>query len=159
MYFSLGPCPIYGSFQGLRFYTASGNHEDDYNPLFHPRLNNRPIRQQYDKEHLSHRSLHRVRKANEPEWNRTCPKFLSLQCADLYVVEGRHKIGSDLCRFLLGYGIGRILLTGFKHVLKRTAVLGRASASCCVTADLDSWKQSRSILHPAAANTRNRAAP
>jgi hypothetical protein len=45
-------------------------------PLLDSRHNHRPIRQQYDKKHLSHRPFDRVRKANEPEWNRVCPKFL-----------------------------------------------------------------------------------
>ena len=52
---------------------------------------------------------------------------MRLQCADLYVVKGRHKIGSDLCHFLFGYGIGGILITGLENVFQRAAVLGRAS--------------------------------
>src|ERR1700722_17291664 len=96
-------------------------------PFLHPRHNNRSIRKQDYEEHLSQRSFDRVRKGNEPEWNRGRPKFLSLQRADLYVVKSRHKIGSDLSRFLFGYGVGRILFTGLKDVFERAAVLGRAS--------------------------------
>jgi hypothetical protein len=85
-------------------------------PLFHPRHNNRPIRQQDDEEHILDWSFNRVRKAYKPKRNRRCAKFLSLQCSDLYVVKSRHKIGSDLSRFLFGYGVGRILFTGLKDV-------------------------------------------
>ncbi len=92
----------------------------------HARHNNRPIRQQDDKEHLSQWSFNRVRKANEPVWNRLCPELLGFQCADLYVVKGRHKVCGDLSSFLFGYGVGRILFTRLKDVLKRAAVLGRA---------------------------------
>jgi hypothetical protein len=42
------------------------------------------------------------------------------------VVKSRHKIGSDLSRFLFGYGVGRILFTGLEDVLQSAAVLGRA---------------------------------
>jgi 5-methylcytosine-specific restriction endonuclease McrA len=48
-------------------------------PLFHPWLNNPPIRQQNDKKTLSHRPLDRVRKANEPKGDRTCPELLRLK--------------------------------------------------------------------------------
>ena len=33
-------------------------------------------------------------------------EFLSLKCADLDVVKGRHKVGGDLCRFFFGYVCG-----------------------------------------------------
>ena len=69
----------------------------------------------------------RVREANEPERYRLRPKFLSFQRADLYVVESRHEVCGDLCRFLFRYGVGRILFTSFKHLFERTAVLSRAS--------------------------------
>jgi hypothetical protein len=98
-------------------------------PLLHARLNNRSIRQQNDKEHLPQRPFDRVRKADQPEWDRTCPKFLSLRCADLYVVKCRHKVGGDLCHFLFGYALWDILLIAFENVFQRAAVLGRASVS------------------------------
>jgi hypothetical protein len=47
-------------------------------PLRHFRLNNRPVRQQNDKEHLAQRSFDRVREANMPERNRRCSKLLRL---------------------------------------------------------------------------------
>jgi hypothetical protein len=74
-------------------------------------------------------SLDRVRKANEPKWDWTCPELSRFECADLYGIKGRHKISSDLSRFLLRYGVGRILFTGFKGVFQRAPVLGRASVS------------------------------
>jgi hypothetical protein len=43
------------------------------------------------------------------------------------VIKGRHEVGGDLSRFLFRYGIGRILFTGFKHVLKRSTIFRRAS--------------------------------
>ena len=70
------------------------------------RLDNRPIRQEDDKEPLAQRSFGRVRKANEPEGNRTCPEFLRFQCSDLEVVKGHHKVRSYLSRFLFGYRVG-----------------------------------------------------
>jgi len=138
-----------------------GGNRTHLQPSRHSRLNNGPVGQEHDKEHLSQRSLDRVRKANKPIRERSCPKFLRFQCSNLYVIKGGHKVGSNLCGFLFGYGIRRILFTGLKDVFQRAAVLGRASVSCFVTADLDSWKQSRSrsLFHPAAANTRNRSAP
>ncbi len=63
----------------------------------------------------------------EGDWN--CPELLGLKCADLYVVKSRHKIGSNLSSLLFGYGVRRILFTGFKHVLKCSAILGSASVS------------------------------
>ena len=89
----------------------------------------RPIRQQNDKKHLSQWPLDRVRKANEPKWDRRRSKFLSLQCADLYVVEGRHEVCGDLSRLLFRYGVWRILFTSLKDVFQRTAIFGRASVS------------------------------
>jgi hypothetical protein len=76
---------------------------------------------------LSQCPFNRVRKADEPERDRLRPKFLSFQRADLYVVEGSHKVCGDLCNFLFGYGIGRVLITGLENVFERTAVLSRAS--------------------------------
>jgi hypothetical protein len=38
--------------------------------------NNRPIRQQNDEEHLTHRPLDRVSKGDQPKWKGRCPKFL-----------------------------------------------------------------------------------
>jgi hypothetical protein len=58
-----------------------------------------------------------------------CPKFLSLQRADLYMVKGRHEIRCDLSRFFFRHGVGRILFTGLKNVFQRAAVFGRASVS------------------------------
>jgi hypothetical protein len=66
-------------------------------------------------------------KQTEPKWDRRCPKFLSLQCADQFVVEDRHEVCGDFCRFLFRYGVGRVLITGLKDVLQRTAILGSAS--------------------------------
>jgi hypothetical protein len=106
---------------------ATGRDGTTLQPVLHLWHHNRPIQQQNDKEHLSHRPLDRVRKANEPEWNRLRPKFLSLQRADLNTIKGRHKISSNFSRFLFGYGIGRILFTGLKDVFQRAAVLGCAS--------------------------------
>jgi hypothetical protein len=94
-----------------------------YHSFPHSGHNNRPIRQQNDKEHLPQRPLDRVRKADEPERYRLRPKFLSLQRADLYVIEYRHKVCGDFCHFLFGYGIGRILFT----TLKATAMTNRSS--------------------------------
>jgi hypothetical protein len=80
-------------------------------PLFHPWHNDRPIGQQHDKEHILDWTFNRIRKANESERDRICPKFLRFQCADLYLIKGRHKIGSNFSRFFFRYGVGRILLT------------------------------------------------
>ena len=98
-------------------------------PVLHLWHNNGPIRQQYNKEHILDWTFNRVRKANELERHRQRPEFLSLQRADLRVVEGRHKIGGDLGHFLFRYGIGRILFTGFKDVFQSASVLGSASVS------------------------------
>jgi hypothetical protein len=68
-------------------------------------------------------------KAYEPERNRRCPKFLSLQRADLHVVKGRHEVGGDLSRFFFGHGIGRILFTTLKDVSSVPPIIGRASVS------------------------------
>jgi hypothetical protein len=54
------------------------------------------------------------------EW--ACPKFLRFQCSDLYVIKGGHKVGSNLCGLLFGYGIGRILFTGLKDVFQSAAI-------------------------------------
>jgi hypothetical protein len=52
-------------------------------------------------------------------------ELLRLQCADLYMVEGRHKVCGDFCHFLFRYRVGRILFASLKNVLQRAAVLGR----------------------------------
>ena len=96
-------------------------------PLRNARFHNFAIRQNDNKKHLSQWSLDRVRKANEPERNRRCAKFLSFQCADLYVVKSRHEVCGDLSRFLFRYSVGRILFTSFKHVFECSAILGRTS--------------------------------
>src|SRR5271169_414612 len=75
------------------------------------RHNDRPIRQQYDKEHLSHRVSE---KQIEPEWDRRCPELLRFECADLYVVKCRHEVGGDLCRLLFRYGVRKILFISVK---------------------------------------------
>jgi hypothetical protein len=49
--------------------------------------------------------------------------------SDLHVIESRHEIRGDLCCFLFSYGVGRILLSTFKDVFQRSAVLGRATIS------------------------------
>jgi hypothetical protein len=100
---------------------------------------------------LPQRPFNHVRKADEPERDRLRPKFLTLQRADLYVIEGRRKICGDLCRFLFGYGIGRILSTGFKHVLKCTALFGRASVPSQMTIgelkdELEDWPEGDEII-------------
>jgi hypothetical protein len=41
---------------------------------------------------------------------------------NLYVIKGGHKVGSNLCGFLFGYCIGRILLTGLKDVFQSAAI-------------------------------------
>ena len=53
------------------------NTEAKLQPPRYSRLNNGPVGQEHDKEHLSQRSLDRVRKANKPIRERSCPKFLS----------------------------------------------------------------------------------
>jgi hypothetical protein len=45
-------------------------------------------------------------KADQPEWNRGCPRFLRFQRSDLYVIKGRHKISSDLSPFSLVMALG-----------------------------------------------------
>ncbi len=96
-------------------------------PLLHARHNNGPVWQQNDEEQILDWSFNRVRKANEPERNRRCSKFLSFQCAYRFMIKGRHEIGSDLGGFLLGYCIGRVLIASLKDIFERAAVLGRAS--------------------------------
>jgi hypothetical protein len=96
-------------------------------PLLYPRHNNRPIRQQNDKEHILDWSFDRVRETNHPKWNRGCPKFLSLQHANLYVGKGRHEVGGGFSRFLFSYSVGRILCAAFKNVFQRADTLSRAT--------------------------------
>ena len=74
-------------------------------PLLHSRHNNRPIRQKYDKEHLSHRSFNRVRKADQPEWTGFVRNFCVSSAPDLDVIKSRHKIGGDFSRFFFRYGV------------------------------------------------------
>jgi hypothetical protein len=64
-------------------------------PPRHSRLNNRPVRQQNYEEHLAQWSFDRIGERNEPKRDRRRAEFLSLQCADLDVVENRHKVGGD----------------------------------------------------------------
>jgi hypothetical protein len=64
-----------------------------------------------------------------PKRNGHCPKFLRFQRSDLYVIKGGHKVGSNLCGFLFGYGIGRILFTGLKDVFQSAAIFRCASVS------------------------------
>jgi hypothetical protein len=51
-------------------------------------------------------TLDSVGEANQPKRNGHCPKFLRFQRSNLYVIKGGHKVGSNLCGFLFGYGIG-----------------------------------------------------
>jgi hypothetical protein len=51
------------------------------------------------------------------------------ECADLYVVKGRHEIGCYLSSLLFDDGVRGILLPSFEDVLKCSAVLRRASVS------------------------------
>jgi hypothetical protein len=78
---------------------------------------------------LPERTLDRVGAANQPKWNGHCPKFLCFQCSNLYVIKGGHKVGSNLCGFLFGYGIRRILFTGLKDVFQSAAIFRCASVS------------------------------
>jgi hypothetical protein len=78
---------------------------------------------------LPERTLDRVGEADQPKWNGHCPKFLRFQCSNLYVIKGGHKVGSNLCGFLFGYGIGRILFTGLKDVFQSAAIFRCASVS------------------------------
>jgi hypothetical protein len=78
---------------------------------------------------LPERTLDRVGEANQPKWSGHCPKFLRFQCSNLYVIKGGHKVGSNLCGFLFGYGIRRILVTGLKDVFQSAAIFRRASVS------------------------------
>jgi hypothetical protein len=48
---------------------------------------------------------------------------------NLYVIKGGHRVGSNLCGFLFGYCIGRILLPGLKDVFQSTAIFRCASVS------------------------------
>jgi len=97
-------------------------------PLFNPRHNNRPIRQQDDEIHLAHWPLDRVRKADEPKRNGRCPKFLSLQRPDLYVIKGRQEIRCDLC-FLSGHGLCDLLLIDLEKRTSAALPITRASAT------------------------------
>jgi hypothetical protein len=96
-------------------------------PLLYSRLNDRPSGSSTTKNICRSGPFDRVRKADEPKWDRTFPELLRFEPADLYVIKGRHKIGGDLSRFLFRYGVGRILFTGFNHVLKCTTILRRTS--------------------------------
>jgi hypothetical protein len=89
--------------------------------------NNRPVRQQDDKKTFAAvvSLTFYSEKWISQKGTGVVRKILRFQCADLYVVKGRHEVGSDFCRFLFRYGVGGILFTGLKDVLKRTAILGR----------------------------------
>jgi hypothetical protein len=67
--------------------------------------------------------------ASEKQTNRLCPKLLRFECADLYVVKSRHKVGGDFGRLLFGYSVGGILFSNLKSVFKRPTILSRASVS------------------------------
>jgi hypothetical protein len=97
-------------------------------PLRHCRLNDRSIWQQDHEVKLPECTLDRVGEANQPKRNGHCPKFLRFQCSDLYVIKGGHKVGSNLCGFLFGYGIGRILFTDVKDVFQSAAITVRPTA-------------------------------
>jgi hypothetical protein len=75
---------------------------------------------------------------------------LSLQRTYLFVVEGRHKVCGDFCRFLFRYGVGSILFTGFKHVLQSAAVLGRASVPQQLNRERWNCQNNEDIAHKAA---------
>jgi hypothetical protein len=75
------------------FYTAPGSPKKRLEPFRHSRRNNRPVGKQYDEEYPVQRSFDRVREAYEPIRERSCPKLLRFQCADLDVIKGRHKVG------------------------------------------------------------------
>jgi hypothetical protein len=69
-------------------------------------------------------------KPNQPKRNGALseiPAFPVL--SNLYVIKGGHKVGSNLCSFLFGYCIGRILLTGLKDVFQSAAIFRCASVS------------------------------
>ena len=55
----------------------------------------------------------------QPKRNGHCPKFLRFQRSDLYVIKGGHKVGSNLCGFLFGYGIRKILFTAPQKTYSR----------------------------------------
>jgi hypothetical protein len=66
----------------------------------HSRLDNRPVRQQNDKEHSLDRSLNRFRETEKPIRNWACTEFLALQHPGLHLVESRHPVGRNFCRLL-----------------------------------------------------------
>jgi hypothetical protein len=84
--------------------------------------NNGPVRQKNDEIHFAQWSFYRVREADEPERYGLRLKFLSLQRAELRVVKGRHKIGSDLGGFLFGDSIGGVLFSSLENVFECAAV-------------------------------------
>jgi hypothetical protein len=73
---------------------------------------------------LPDRSFNRVRKTDQLKRSGRFPKFLSLQRANLFVVEGGHEICGDFSRFLVRYGEGRILFATLKDVFQRAAIFG-----------------------------------
>ena len=68
-------------------------------------------------------------KQNSQNGTGICPRFLRFQCSDLYVIEGGHKVGSNLCGFLFGYGHRENLFTGLKDVFQSAAIFRCASVS------------------------------
>ena len=60
---------------------------------------------------------------------RALSEIPAFQCSNLYVIKGGHKVGSNLCGFLFGYGIRRILFTGLKDVFQSAAIFRCASVS------------------------------
>ena len=87
-------------------------------PLLYSRHNNRSIRQKYDKEHLSHGSFNRVRKADRPKRNGRCPELLRLKCADQALAMGRF----NRCRSTIARA-QRILWTSCWLVISRLKTL------------------------------------
>jgi hypothetical protein len=81
-------------------------------PLLHARHHNyRPIRQQNDKKTLSHRPLDRVRKANEPKGDRTCPELLRLKGVTSHG-SGDYEVDHLISLELEGSNSNEISLTG-----------------------------------------------
>ncbi len=69
-----------------------------------------------------HWAFDRVGEAKKPVryWRRL--ELLAFQCSDLDVVESRHKIRNDLCRFVFGYGVRTGLFVRLEDVLKSAPI-------------------------------------
>ena len=102
-------------------------HERRLQPLLHLWHNNCPVRQQYDEKHILDWSFNRVRKADQPKRSGRCPKILRFQCSDLYVIKGRHKVGSDLSRFLFRLWRQENSVHQLQSIFKCSTVLGGTS--------------------------------